>query len=150
MYEKNELIIRPEYQRLFRWSEGTQSRFIESLLIELPIPPIFVIERTEGVYELIDGLQRISSYMHFRGRHPERTNEDGSPHYLELIDCDIVKDLDGLTFDDLPKTLQIKLRRNFTRVEVIRKESDSKLRYHIFKRLNSGGYPLTPQEMRNH
>ena len=57
MYEKNELIIRPEYQRLFRWSEGTQSRFIESLLIELPIPPIFVIERTEGVYELIDGLQ---------------------------------------------------------------------------------------------
>jgi uncharacterized protein with ParB-like and HNH nuclease domain len=149
MYEKNELIIRPEYQRLFRWSEGTQSRFIESLLIELPIPPIFVIERTEGVYELIDGLQRISSYMHFRGRHPERINEDGTSHYLELIDCDIVKDLNGLTFNDLPKTLQIKLRRNFTRVEVIRKESDSKLRYHIFKRLNSGGYPLTAQEMRN-
>ena len=149
MYEKSELIIRPEYQRLFRWSEGTQSRFIESLLIELPIPPIFVIERTEGAYELIDGLQRISSYMHFRGRHPERTNDDGSLHYLELTDCDIVKDLNGLTFNDLPKTLQIKLRRNFTRVEVIRKESDSKLRYHIFKRLNSGGYPLTPQEMRN-
>jgi hypothetical protein len=149
MYEKSELIIRPEYQRLFRWSEGTQSRFIESLLIELPIPPIFVIERSEGVYELIDGLQRISSYMHFRGRHPERTNYDGSLHCLELIDCDIVKDLNGLTFNDLPKALQIKLRRNFTRVEVIRKESDSKLRYHIFKRLNSGGYPLTPQEMRN-
>ncbi len=149
MYEKNELIIRPEYQRLFRWSEGTQSRFIESLLIELPIPPIFVIERSEGTYELIDGLQRISSYMHFRGRHPERKNDDDSYHYLELIDCDIVKDLNGLTFNDLPKALQIKLRRNFTRVEVIRKESDSKLRYHIFKRLNSGGYPLTPQEMRN-
>lgn len=149
MYEKNELLITPEYQRLFRWSEGTQSRFIESLLIELPIPPIYVIELSEGVYELIDGLQRISSYMHFRGHHPERKEEDGSFHHLRLVDCDIVEELNGLTFADLPKALQIKLRRNFTRVEVIRKESDPQLRYHMFKRLNTGGEPLSSQEIRN-
>lgn len=149
MYENGELIIDPEYQRLFRWSEGTQSRFIESLLLELPIPPIFVIEHSEGTYELLDGLQRISSYMHFRGRHPERRNDDGSFHELELSDCDIVEALIGSTYKMLPAPLQIKLRRNFIRVEVIRKESDPRLRYYMFKRLNTGGETLSYQEARN-
>lgn len=67
MYQNDELEISPEYQRLFRWSEEKQSRFIESLILEMPIPPIYVIEVEEGIYELIDGLQRISSYLHFRG-----------------------------------------------------------------------------------
>ena len=51
MYKNEELIIDPDYQRLFRWSEANQSRFIESLLLEMPIPPIFVVELDEGVYE---------------------------------------------------------------------------------------------------
>ena len=67
MYENEELIIAPDYQRLFRWEPEKQSRFIESLILEMPVPPIFVIETDNGIYELIDGLQRISSYLHFRG-----------------------------------------------------------------------------------
>lgn len=63
MYKDGELIIDPEYQRLFRWSEVQQSRFIESLLLEMPIPPIFVVEQEEGKYELIDGLQRVSDIV---------------------------------------------------------------------------------------
>lgn len=149
MYENSELIIDPEYQRLFRWSEGRQSRFIESLLLEMPVPPIFVIERSEGVYELIDGLQRISSYLHFRGKHPLRVNENGSLHQLALTDCDIVEDLNGLKYEDLPKPLEIKLKRNFIRVEILRKESDQRLRYYMFKRLNTGGEELSDQEIRN-
>ena len=66
MYQNNELTISPDYQRLFRWEEEKQSRFVESLILEMPVPPIFVIETEDGVYELIDGLQRISSYLHFR------------------------------------------------------------------------------------
>lgn len=142
MYSNEELIISPEYQRLFRWSEGKQSRFIETLLLELPLPPIFVIEVEEGKYELIDGLQRISSYLHFRGV----LEGKGS---LELTDCDIISELDGHRYADFPKTLQIKLKRNFIRVEVLRKESDDRLRYHMFKRLNSGGEILSEQEIRN-
>jgi uncharacterized protein with ParB-like and HNH nuclease domain len=149
MHQSNEMIIRPEYQRLFRWSEAKQSRFIESLLLELPVPPIFVIELEESVYELIDGLQRISSYLHFRGAHPERRNEDGSFASLRLSDCDIVEELNNLTYADLPPALQIKLKRNFVRVEVIRKESDRRLRYYMFKRLNTGGENLSEQEVRN-
>ncbi|MEK4176451.1 DUF262 domain-containing protein [Aeribacillus sp. FSL K6-2848] len=144
MYENGELIIDPDYQRLFRWSEEKQSRFIESLILEMPIPPIYVIEREEGVYELIDGLQRISSYLHFRGSLKTKKNQ-----YLTLTGCDIVNQLDGYTYNDLPKPLQIKLKRNFVRVEIIRRESDQRLRYYMFKRLNTGGELLSEQEIRN-
>ena len=189
MYKDNELIITPDYQRLFRWSEANQSRFIESLLLEMPIPPIFVVEKEEGVYELIDGLQRISSYLHFRG---ELKNYNGSlisylddepdldivdectdgdlftdiinqdtcevkdnvvetqeDNILTLTGCDICPGLNGLTYETLPKTLVIRLKRSFIRVEVIRKESDPRLRYHMFKRLNTGGEMLSHQEIRN-
>lgn len=146
MYESEELVISPEYQRLFRWSEGNQSRLIESLLLELPIPPIFVIEREDNVYELIDGLQRISSYLHFRGALKGRPEGDNT---LKLSECDVVKELNGFSYEDLPSALKIKLKRNFIRVEVIRKESDQRLRYYMFKRLNTGGENLSAQELRN-
>lgn len=146
MYENGELIISPEYQRLFRWSEGNQSRFIESLLLELPIPPIFVIERDDNVYELIDGLQRISSYLHYRGA---LKNDSVLIDSFKLVDCDVVKELNGFSYDDLPSALKIKLKRNFIRLEVIRKESDQRLRYYMFKRLNTGGENLSDQELRN-
>ena len=142
MYLNDELIINPDYQRLFRWSEGKQSRFIETLLLELPIPPIFFIERSEGVYDLIDGLQRMSSYLNFRGKLKGKGQ-------LTLTDCDIVEELNGLTYEELPKPLEIKLKRNFIRVEILRKESDARLRYYMFKRLNTGGEDLKDQEIRN-
>ena len=152
MYKDGELIIDPEYQRLFRWSEVQQSRFIESLLLEMPIPPIFVVEQEEGKYELIDGLQRVSSYIHFRGEHPDYQGEEEDskkPRFLKLEGCDICESLNGLIYSTLPITLQIRLKRNFIRVEVLRKESDTRLRYHMFKRLNTGGSKLTDQEVRN-
>lgn len=145
MYRDGELAIAPDYQRLFRWDEEKQSRFIESLILEMPVPPIFVIESDEGVYELIDGLQRISSYLHFRGE--ELGLKDRNP--LILKGCDIVKELNGLTYDNLPKTLQIKIKRSFVRMEVIKKESENSLKYHMFKRLNTGGELLSDQEIRN-
>jgi len=149
MYSSAELVIAPEYQRLFRWSEGKQSRFIESLILELPIPPIYVIEREDSTYELIDGLQRISTYLHFRSLLPQEMLPDDQTVDLTLNECDIVGDLNGLTFKTLPRPLEIKLKRNFVRVEVLRKESDARLRYYMFKRLNTGGEPLSEQEIRN-
>lgn len=149
MYSTAELVIAPEYQRLFRWSEGKQSRFIESLILELPIPPIFVIEREESTYELIDGLQRISTYLNFRGLLPQEMLPEDQTVDLALSECDIVRELNGVTFKSLPRPLEIKLKRNFVRVEVLRKESDARLRYYMFKRLNTGGEPLSEQEIRN-
>ncbi len=59
----NEVIIDPEYQRLFRWSDEQKSRLVESILLRLPIPPVYFIENQDGTLELIDGLQRISSMI---------------------------------------------------------------------------------------
>jgi hypothetical protein len=151
MRRDKELDINPEYQRLFQWSEGARSRFIESLLLEMTVPPIYVVEQEEGRYLLIDGLQRISSYLHLRGQ-LEAEHLDPPVHLgdkLCLVDCDIVEELNGKTFDDLGTALQIRLKRAFVRVEVVRKGSDPRFKYHMFKRLNQGGQLLTDQQLRN-
>jgi len=151
MYLDGELDIKPEYQRLFRWTEGARSRFIESLLLEMPVPPIYVVEDENGSYELIDGLQRFSSYLHLRGQldAPHLPNPIKLGDTLKLEDCDIVKELNGYSYEGLPLALKIRLKRAFVRVEVVRKGSDKKFRYHMFKRLNTGGTELTPQQLRN-
>src|SRR3569623_74181 len=151
MWENQELNISPDYQRLFRWTEGQRSRFIESLLLEMPVPPVFVIEEEDGKYQLIDGLQRFSSYLHLRGKlsasHLPEPVETGD--MLKLSDCDIVTDLNGLSFADFPTALQIRVKRAFIRMEIIRKETDPRFKYHMFKRLNTGGDSLSDQQVRN-
>jgi hypothetical protein len=151
MYKNQELNITPDYQRLFQWSEGARSRFIESLILEMPVPPIYMVEEEEGRYVLIDGLQRISSYLHLRGE-LEATHLDPPVNVgdkLVLTDCDIVKELNGKTFDDLGTALQIRLKRAFVRVELVRKGSNPRFKYYMFKRLNTGGELLSEQKIRN-
>jgi hypothetical protein len=151
MKVSGEIDISPDFQRLFRWSIETQSRFIESLILEMPVPPIYMIEEKGGNYLLIDGLQRISSYLHLRG-------ELDAPHLIPPIKkgeklilkgCDIIDALNGKSFEDLSTAIQIRLKRNFIRVEVIRKGSDARFKYYMFKRLNSAGIKLTDQQIRN-
>lgn len=67
LYKNKELIIRPEYQRLFRWSSKQKTALIESILLSIPIPPIFVAEDKNGVWELVDGLQRVATFLSFFG-----------------------------------------------------------------------------------
>lgn len=141
--EKDELIIDPEYQRLFRWTDGQRSRLIESLLLRLPIPPVFMMENDDGRYELIDGLQRVSSVYQFI----EPSLIDESP--LVLSDCDIVPELNTLMYNDLPIVLRMQLKRTVVRAIVINRQSKSFLRYEMFKRLNTGGSELSGQEIRN-
>ena len=142
-----ELEIKPVYQRLFRWSETQQSQFIESLILELPIPPIFVIETESRKYDLIDGLQRISSFLHFLGILESQRYKPGAK--LKLQNCDIIEELNGLTFDDLSPALKIKVRRSYVRMQIIKRESPNRLKYDMFKRLNTGGLLLSAQEIRN-
>jgi hypothetical protein len=149
MIENKELNIQPDFQRTFQWSEGMRSRLIESLILEMPIPPIYVIEDEENKYLLIDGLQRISSYLHFRGvlDAPHLGVKKGD--FLSLVDCDIVPAFNNLKYEDLPTALQIRLKRFFMRVEVVRSGSDPHYKYYMFKRLNTGGALLSEQQIRN-
>ena len=67
MYDNEEITIDPEFQRLFRWTISQKSKLIESLLLGIPLPPIFVFEQSDGNWELIDGLQRVSTLLEFMG-----------------------------------------------------------------------------------
>ena len=143
LHSDGELIIQPEYQRLFRWSNEQRSRLIESILLELPIPQIFVIERENAVFELIDGLQRVSSVIQFIN--PDILNLEP----LTLQGCDLVKELNEKKFEDLSLRLRLTIKRSSVRTVVIKRQSKSMLRYAMFKRLNTGGEILDPQEIRN-
>jgi hypothetical protein len=155
LYSNKELIIYPEFQRLFRWQPGQESRLIESILLELPIPPVFVMENSDGRLELIDGLQRITSLFHFVDptvfddsdlQEPALSNLTEA---LKLQECDIITELNGLVYEDLPLRLKLRLKRASVRMIIIRRQSSHVLRYEMFKRLNTGGALLSPQEIRN-
>lgn len=143
LHANNELIIHPEYQRLFRWSVQQKSHLIESILLALPIPQIFVIENQDGVLELIDGLQRTSTVLQFI----EPDSIGLEPLLLE--GCTLISMLNGLGFKDLPLSLRLGIKRSPIRTVVIKKQSRGFLRYEMFKRLNTGGSNLEPQEIRN-
>lgn len=144
MYERKEIIISPEFQRLFRWSIEQQTRFIESLLLGIPIPPIFVAEGEEGKWELVDGLQRLSTVLSFFG-----LLENSSENKWFLIEGDLISSLEGYNIDSLPIKYVLNLKRTVCRVEVIKWDSQWDMRYELFSRLNTGGEPLTDQEIRN-
>lgn len=143
LHNNHELIIQPEYQRLFRWSLQQKSHLIESILLELPIPQVFVIENQNGVLELIDGLQRVSTVLQFMDA--KSIDEED----LILDGCTLIPELNGVKFLDLPLSLRLLLKRSPIRTVVIKKQSKGFLRYEMFKRLNTGGANLAPQEIRN-
>ncbi|MBO3696828.1 DUF262 domain-containing protein [Roseivirga sp. E12] len=145
MYERDEIIINPEFQRFYRWEDYQKTRFIESVILGIPVPPIFVAEDTNGRWELVDGLQRLSTIMSFFGilrTMPEKNN------WL-LEDGEIVKSLEGYSCEELPMKIQLNIKRATCRVEIIKWDSEYDMRFELFNRLNTGGTPLTDQEIRN-
>jgi hypothetical protein len=143
LHSSDELQIYPEYQRLFRWTDEQKSRLIESVFIQLPIPPIFLVENDDGVLELIDGLQRISSVIQFIDAGKIKRDP------LHLVGCDIIKELNGKTFEDLALSDRLRIKRTSIRAVIIRRQGSSFIKYELFKRLNTGGSLLSAQEVRN-
>ena len=151
MYRDREIIIRPEYQRLFRWSIFQQSRLIESVLLDIPLPPIFVAQSEDGTWEVVDGLQRLSTVLKFMGElRIEPTDTKVPP--VPLVATKYLPSLEGMTWDQGENSFSNALRISFKRarldVRILLKESDTQVRYELFDRLNSGGAPTSPQEVR--
>lgn len=150
LYANDELVIRPEYQRLFRWSATQKARFIESILLGFPTPAIFVAEDDKGIWELVDGLQRISTVLEFMGLLRNATGKLCSPSVLVGTSRrPKLPSLAGLGFDDLPLQARLAIKRAGCRVEVIKTGSKPNMKYEVFERLNTGGSVLTEQEVRN-
>jgi hypothetical protein len=130
--------LSPKYQRRFRWDRKRQSSLIESFLMNVPVPPIFLNEDAYGEYSVIDGKQRLTAINEFmRGR-------------LKLKGLRVFADINGQSVDDLPESLQnaIKTRANIRAVIILR-QSDPDVKHEVFQRLNTGGIRLNAQEIRN-
>ena len=151
IYQDGDILISPEFQRLFRWSDYQKTRFIESVLLGIPIPPIFVSEDTDGKWELVDGLQRLSTILSFFGilKDSDGKLDDEKNNWI-FTEGDIITSMEGKTRNDLPLKLQLSIKRAVCRVELLRYHGEnSNLKYELFNRLNTGGSTATEQEIRN-
>lgn len=160
-YKRGDLHVNPEYQRLFRWDLERQSEYIESLLLNIPTPPLFFATNPDGRTEVIDGLQRLSTLIKFFS--PEIFDENPKVATVEnneteqnnlsigtlLLASPLVESLDGFDFYSLPETLTRTLRYTRIPIIVLEKESSRRARFHVFKRLNRSGSVLSDQEIRN-
>lgn len=153
LYANEELVIRPEFQRFFRWGIEQKSRLIESILLGIPLPSIFVMQRHDGVWEVIDGLQRVSTILEFMGL--LRDEDTGLLKAHSVLEAtDYLPSLEGQTYEadkehSLTSGQRIALKRAKLDVKILLPESDDKAKYELFDRLNTGGAPPTPQEVRN-
>jgi hypothetical protein len=153
LYESKEVDIHPEFQRFFRWSLGQKTNLIESILLGIPIPPIFVSQRTDGVWDVVDGLQRLSTIYQFLGILRNEKGKLVDPLILEKTKY--LPSLHNISWDGdddskpLPPEARLLIKRSKISASIILRESDETAKYDLFQRLNTGGSQLSPQEVRN-
>ncbi|MGF1891182.1 DUF262 domain-containing protein [Vibrio campbellii] len=144
--DRNVIKLNPEYQRRHRWSDVTSSRLIESLILNIPVPFVYIsqdidvdIEVEDGIarFSVIDGQQRLTAiYNFFKNK-------------FALDGLDVLTDLNGSTYSELPPFLIRRLEERTLRCLRIDSTLDGQVKYDIFERLNSGSVKLEAQELRN-
>ncbi|MCA8990709.1 MAG: DUF262 domain-containing protein [Planctomycetaceae bacterium] len=154
LYKDGDIDIHPEFQRFYRWSDEQKSRFVESILLGIPIPSLFVAQRQDGKWDLIDGLQRLSTLFQLMGllKGTEGASEPPlvltSTKYLPAL-ADKVWTATSTYPTCLSPTQQLLIKRAKLDVKIILRESDESAKFELFQRLNTGGSDLTDQEIRN-
>jgi uncharacterized protein with ParB-like and HNH nuclease domain len=148
MFTSNDINIAPEYQRRFVWSDTRQSLLIESLFLGIPVPSLFMATNSDATWELVDGVQRLGTLIHFAAGDEQRKTigKDGA---LKICELEKLSELNDATYTDLPKSVQLFFQTRPIRVTVLNDKSDLGVRYDLFERLNTGGVALHPQEIRN-
>jgi len=168
MYSKKEVIINPEFQRYFRWTDNQKTKLIESILLGIPIPSIFIFQRKDGKWEIVDGLQRISSILQFVGELDEYNEQNeiiGKAKPLILQKTKYLSNLENIIWDlenehlnnypdkekliQIPDTLKLFIKRSKLNFIIILPDSDKDAKFEVFQRLNKGGTFANYQELRN-
>ena len=153
LYRDEEIDIHPEFQRLYRWSDYQKTKLIESVMLNIPIPQIYVSQNEEGVWDLIDGVQRLSTFFQFMGI--LKDDEGNIIQPLTLMGTKDLPSFDGVKWENdnieyaFSREQQLEFKRSRLDVTILRKSSDSKAKYELFQRLNTGGSFLSDQEVRN-
>lgn len=134
-FENDEIFV-PDYQREFVWRQARQSKFIESLLIGIPIPYLFLSDTADGNLEIVDGWQRLSTIRAF------------SEGHLKLQDLEKLPSLNGKTIDDLKDSRKRKFKNKSIRAIILSDKADDNVRFDIFERINTGSAELKAMEKR--
>lgn len=151
LYKDGEIDVHPDFQRFYRWDNEQKSNLIESILLGIPIPPIFVAQRQTGKWDVIDGQQRLSTIFEFV--HILKDSNGEILPALSLQKTKFLPSLAGMTWEDhnsFTPEQRIVFKReklNFTIIKEIGDKDEAK--YELFQRLNTGGTRLSPQEIRN-
>lgn len=174
IYKNNELILNPNFQRVFRWSLIQKSRLIESIILGIPLPPIFVSVDIQSIWTVIDGVQRLSTILQFTDNleaeladnNNDDIDEDDEDVEVEtdteLEESEIEKkkgfkltglkkleNLNGLSWGELGVDIQRLIKRHYLDVVSISTVKYEETKFEMFQRLNTGGSSLSDQEKRN-
>lgn len=143
LVQSDNYILNPEFQRRHRWDNARKSRLIESFIMNVPIPPIFLYEVDYSVYEVMDGLQRLTAISQF---YQDKYSLESLVEWQEL---------NGLTYSKLPEQIRKGIDRRYISSIILLQETAkseneaNRLKQVVFERINSGGEKLKPQEIRN-
>lgn len=154
MVVEGELNLQSDYQRKFVWNKRTISKFIESLLLSIPIPTIFLAENGDDTFEVIDGQQRLTTIFAFMKSKLVGDEIEKLPDNLWKLDVLILKGLETLKqFNKKSYYDMVDMQRKFNNVSlpivIIKKDSTEDIKYDIFSRINSGSIKLNNQELLN-
>lgn len=133
----------PEYQRSFIWNNEQKSKLMESFIMNIPVPPVFLYEVEFARYEVMDGRQRLSTIRDFYN------------DVFELVGLEVWSELNGMKYSQLPVNIKLGIDRRYVSTIVILNETakneaeEFELKQYVFERLNTGGTKLTDQEIRN-
>ena len=137
--EEKEIDLSPDFQRDYVWKQRQRTRLVESILLGIPLPAFYFNQSSDGTYQVVDGVQRLSTISLFM--------KEG--HALDAVDLEYLRSLDGRRYSQLDPAALRRFRSTQIVVHVIEAQTPDDVKYDIFNRVNTSGSPLSPQEIRH-
>lgn len=148
-FETNKLKFDPHYQREYVWSDEKASKLVESCILRIPLPNFYFYQNKDGIYEIIDGVQRLTSILRYMSDSKIMNSEGKLQNSFKLKNLTILTELENKKYSELDNETKGKIEDYPIRCIILRSDNKDDVVREIFSRLNTGGVNLEPQEVRN-